>query len=124
MSAWGIKASGIGSVMDLLENLQVGFDGSSAMVVGPTVEYAIYHERGTSKMQARPFMGPAARRVDANTGMYVKRMAASQGISLDSEENIVRCAALAVQKEAQRLVEEKDIWEYGTLHGSISIRKQ
>lgn len=27
--------------------------------VGPSVEYAIYHEFGTSKMGARPYLGPA-----------------------------------------------------------------
>ncbi|MBG6085816.1 HK97-gp10 family putative phage morphogenesis protein [Zhihengliuella flava] len=38
----------------------VGQAGTLAAEVGPTVEYGIYVELGTSRMAAQPYLGPAA----------------------------------------------------------------
>ena len=40
----------------------VGTSGSMAVEIGPEANYGVYHELGTSKMPARPYMGPAADR--------------------------------------------------------------
>ncbi len=48
-------------------------NGNTAFV-GPSVHYAIYHELGTHKMQARPYLGPAvesvASEVERNPEMF------------------------------------------------------
>lgn len=36
-----------------------GRHGSMSAEIGPTVEYGIYQEYGTSRMAAQPYMGPA-----------------------------------------------------------------
>lgn len=120
---WGIQILGYRALLDLLENLQTRFEGGTAYLVGPTVEYAVYQEFGTSSQPARPFMRPALDRVRTNTAAEVKRVASSQGIRLDGEEPIVRCAALAVEDHAKRIADAKEIRDTGTLINSIEARK-
>lgn len=119
---WGVSLSGLSTTKNLLDRVRVQFDGTTTYIVGPTVEYAIYHELGTSKMGARPFMRPAAQRVGGSIERYVQQVSAAQGIPLDSEENIVKCAALAVEAEAKDIADAKDIRETGDLIASIEAR--
>lgn len=49
-----------------------GRSGSMTAEIGPTVEYAIYVEHGTSVMAAQPFMGPAG---DQHVGGYTEALA-------------------------------------------------
>lgn len=114
---------GADAVENLLGEIRSEFDGDAVYVVGPTVEYAVYHEFGTYKMAARPFMRPAMDKVRSNMAGEVQRMASSQGIPLDSEEAVVRCAALAVETHAKRIAHAKDIRETGALINSIEARR-
>lgn len=63
-------------------------------VVGTNVEYAAYVEFGTSKMEAQPYLFPAARRVARSPGQYVG--------SVDSLNDFIRQIALAIEREATR----------------------
>ena len=74
-------------------------------------------------MEARPFARPAAERVQANTAAEVRRISTSQGIPLSNEENVIRCAALAVQDRMKRIADQKDIRDTGDLIASIRIEK-
>lgn len=123
MRGWGMSLTGFDAVMDLLEKVRVNFDGDTVYLVGPSTEYAVYHELGTSKMEARPFMRPATERVRANMSMHVRQISSSQNISLDSEANIVKCAALAVQNEAKKIADQKDVRDTGTTIASIQARE-
>lgn len=120
---WTMGLVGFGSVLDMVQDLRAGFDGSAAYVVGPTVEYAIYQELGTSSQPARPFMRPAVQRVQGSLSSEIRRVAASQGISLDGEEPIVRSAALAVEDHAKRIANAKNIRDTGALINSIEARR-
>jgi HK97 gp10 family phage protein len=46
--------------------------GTMAAEIGPTVEYGVYQELGTSVMGAQPYMGPA---FDRNIGGYTEALA-------------------------------------------------
>lgn len=122
MSGWSMSVRGLDSVVGLLESVRTEFDGSTAYLVGPTVRYAVFQEYGTSKMDARPFVRPAAAFVEANMASEVQRIASSQGITLNSERDVVRCAALAVQDRMRRIANQKDIRESGQLIGSIRVK--
>lgn len=123
MSGWGVTLLGFANVMDVLESLRVQFEGNTTYLVGPTVSYAIYQEKGTSKIEARPFVKPAAEQVQANLSSEVQRIASAQGIALDSEAAVVRCAALAVQDRMKTIARRKEIRDTGDLIGSISIQQ-
>lgn len=124
MSGWGMSVSGLDAAVDLLGQIKINFDGEAVYMVGPTVKYAVHHEYGSSKMGARPFARPAANMVQANMASEVERIATSQNISLDNEENIVRCAALAVQDRMRRIADAKDIRDTGQLISSIRVEEQ
>lgn len=120
---FGIQLLGFNALREVLEGLQTRFDGSTAYLVGPTVEYAVYQELGTSSQAARPFMRPALDRLRSNPAGEIKRVASSQGIALAGEAQIVRAAALAVEDHAKRIADAKGIRDTGTLINSIEARK-
>lgn len=124
MRKWGIKVSGVTSAMQSLEQLSLDWFGETLYVVGPTVEYAIWQEVGTSKMEARPYMRPAAERVESDPLEHAQQIAQSQGITIDDEESLVRCIALAVQKEAREIADRKGVRDSGQLISSITIERQ
>lgn len=121
MSGWGVTLSGMGAARQLIERVDFNFSGDTVYIAGPTVDYAIYNELGTSKMEARPFVRPAAKRVRADTANEIRRISVSQGIPLTSEKAIVRCAALAVQDRMKEIADRKEIRDTGQLINSIRI---
>jgi len=121
--SWGVTMMGFEAAMDLVEDVVVDFSGDTTYIAGPTVDYAVYHETGTSKMEARPYVRPAAEMVQANTGAEIQRISKSQGIPLNSEENIIRCAALAVQSRIKEIADRKDIRDTGQLINSVRIAR-
>ncbi|MGN7250053.1 HK97-gp10 family putative phage morphogenesis protein [Arthrobacter sp. SAFR-014] len=50
----------------------VGRSGSLSAEIGPTANYGVFVEQGTSRMAPQPFMGPAA---DRHTGAFEQAMA-------------------------------------------------
>lgn len=124
MSAgWGAQLIGYANAVDVLQAMQFRFSQDATYICGPTVGYGVFHELGTSKMEARPFAKPAAERVQADPEAHAQRVAATQGIDISSEAGLVKAIAVAVQIEMQEIIEEKDIWETGALHGSVSIER-
>lgn len=121
MSGWGVSLGGFTATKQALEAISVEFDGATTYLAGPTVEYAIYQEKGTSSIEARPFVRPAAERVRTNMASEVRRISKSQGIPLNSEGAMVRCAALAVQDRMKEIANRKKIRKSGNLINSIRI---
>lgn len=120
---FGASISGIGSVLDTFGDIGMRWGGETLYLAGPQVEYAIYQERGTSDIEARPFMQPAAERVGADPSSYAERVASSQGLTINSQADYVRAVALAVQTEAQRIADAKGVRDTGALIASITIEE-
>lgn len=121
---WGLSITGFDAVFDLFDQLkfQMGGDGT-VYIVAPTVEYAVFHEVGTSKMEARPFARPAAERVQAAPAKHAKAIAAGTGIDISTEDGLVRATALAVEREMKSIIKQKEIWDTGTMHASVTVQK-
>lgn len=122
-SGWTMKMSGMKAAQRALNDVSIQFDGSKVYVVGPTTSYAVHHELGTSKMGARPFMRPAAEKVRNDKSHWAQKVASSQGIPLNSQENIVKCVALAVAAEARAIATRKDVKDTGDTIASIQARE-
>lgn len=122
MNSFGMRVVGLSALEDLLGSLKMKFTNDAVYIVGPSVEYAVYHELGTSRMEARPFARPAAEQVQNNLGNEIQRFLDS-GIADSNEDDIVRAAALAVERRMKLIVRRKEIWDTGNLHASIGIEK-
>lgn len=120
---FGMTLTGIESTIQLFEALSFEFDDGTLYIAGPTVDYAVYQEVGTSKMEARPFVRPAAERVRANLSTKVDQVLQDVDVAEASEDELVRGAALAVQNEMKRIADAKGIRDTGALIASISIEK-
>ena len=115
---WGMTLTGLTSAMDLLESVKMQWDGSELYIVGPTVSYAVYQEKGTSDIEARPFMRPAAERVRANA----QTMLAQYGPQAP-QAGPVETLAIAVQNESKRIADRKDVRDTGALISSITYEQ-
>jgi len=123
MSGWGTTISGYAGTIDIFRQLRMQWSGGTLYVAGPTVKYGVYQERGTSSIEARPYMRPAAERVKADPEAYARRVASSQGIDLSSEDGLLRAVALAVQNGGKRIANQKGVRDTGALIASISIER-
>jgi hypothetical protein len=121
--SWGARVVGLSRVLDRFDDIRTRWDGDTLYLAGPQVEYAVYQERGTSSIEARPFMQPAAETVRANPSAHARQMASSQGFSINSQDDYVRALALAVMTEGKRIADAKDVRDTGDLIASITIEK-
>lgn len=123
MSGWRTSITGLASTVDVFKALKMEWSGNTLYIAGPTVEYAVEQELGTRHIEARPYMRPAAERVQADPEAYANRMASSHGIDISSEEGFVRALTLAVQNEGKRIADAKGVRDTGALIASISIER-
>lgn len=123
MSGWGVAVSGLVETVEMFRDIQFAWNSGTLYLAGPTVNYAVHNEYGTSKMEARPFVRPAAERVQNDPKRYATEMASTHGIDISTEEGFVRALALAVQNEAKHIADQKDIRDTGDLIASITIEK-
>ena len=118
MADLGLTVSGVNEVLDVFQSLETRFNGDTVYLVGPTVEYAVHVELGTSKMEARPFVRPAAERVQSDFGLV------SQFIDGDvlevGEAGLVEATALAVEAEITRIITQKNLIDTGAMRASVT----
>jgi len=119
---WGTSLVGFAATLEAIQDLRFEFDDGVAYVVGPTVEYAVYVDQGTSKMEARPFVEPAAEQVQQNLMGEIGQFLDSDAADV-AEDDIVKAAALAVQRNMQRIITQKGAVDTGTMRASVSIAK-
>lgn len=115
--SWGASVSGVDTVLDALEAIRITFE-DDIYVAGPTVEYAIFQERGTADIEARPFMRPAAERVQANPQAMLEKYGRETPSAGPAET-----LAIAVQNEAKRIADQKNVRDTGALIASITYEE-
>lgn len=118
--SWGITTSGIAATVELLEGTRAGWSeaADAAYVVAPTVDYAVYQELGTSSIEARPFMRPAAARVNARPEAMIERYRSAAPAA-----GPIETLAIAVQNEAKQIADRKGVRDTGALINSITYEQ-
>lgn len=111
----GMSLSGFASTKRDFERVKDALGGPDnedvVYIVGTNVEYAAYVEFGTSRMEAQPYLFPAARRVARDADRY-----AGDAETLDE---FVRQIALAIEREAK----ERAPVDTGRLKSSIEATR-
>lgn len=113
MSGWGTSLSGFGDTIGMLDDIAMRFSDDAVFVVGPTAEYGIYQELGTSKMKAQPYLFPAAREVQRSIPRIIQKTGAT------TSGEVVRSVALEVEGLAKKFAPV----ELGNLRNSISAQR-
>jgi len=109
--SWGVRLLGFSNVLQGLKDIQVRLDDDAVYVVGSNVEYAIFVEMGTSRMEAQPYLFPAAREAERS----IQRIAGdARGV-----EEAVKKVALFIERRAS----ENAPVDTGNLQASIRTEK-
>lgn len=109
---FGFELLGKSSVLSALDDLLSAWTVDSEWYVVAGADYAPYVEYGTYKMQAQPYMRPAAKTVGSQMDGYMDRV--------QTADEAQRAVAKAVEEEAKRIVPV----DTGHLKNSIETKQR
>jgi hypothetical protein len=115
-----LELQGLEQALARLEELEEDVETLSTYTVGTGVEYAVYLEFGTSKMDAKPFVRPTINevRIQGVDGF----IAHNTKTTVDAQESlndVIRILAFAMERRMKEIITQKGLIETGTLRASI-----
>ena len=120
MSSFGMEIQGIDTQQrELREERDKWAQPSGTWVVGTAVEYSIYLEYGTSKMDPKPFFRPALAAYQANLEAAVAADTEKTLDQVDGPEELVRTIAFGLERRVKRIITQKGLIETGTMRASV-----
>jgi hypothetical protein len=119
MSDSDFEINGIVSLREEFDDRIEDWSGGGTVFVGTAVEYSLFVEFGTSKMDARPFFRPAINDARTDTAGFLSRNTQTSINEIDSAERLVRTLALAVERRVKEIITQKGLIDTGTMRASI-----
>jgi len=103
-----------------LEREEEQWDDSTAWFVGTAVEYSVYLEFGTSKMDPKPFFRPVLHEVEAKgVGPFLEEHTRTSIGDIDSLDELVETLAFAIERRVKMVITRKGLIDTGTLRASV-----
>lgn len=87
--------------------------------VGTAVEYAIYIEFGTSKMDPKPFFRPALTEAQRDLSAFVRDNTETTLSQIDGPQELVRTIAFALERRVKEIITEKGLIDTGAMRASV-----
>lgn len=106
-----IDVDGVGETRAMFQDFSDAFGSEVVYITGTNVEYSIWVEVGTTKMEAQPYLFPAAKAVGRDPEAHIE--------GYGSIEGLIKQVALAVEREAKERVPV----DTGNLKGSIRAQR-
>jgi hypothetical protein len=111
---------GVEAAIEELEDLEDDVETITTYTVGTAVQYSLYLEFGTSKMDARPFFRPAINEVRAQgVDGFIAHNTRTSVDALNDIDSVLRVLALALERRIKEIITQKSLIDTGTLRASI-----
>jgi len=119
MSDFEYSLGGIGNLQEEFADEIEDWSGGKTMFVGTAVEYSVYVEFGTSKMDPRPYFRPALTEAQANLTGFINDHTNTTADAIESADQLVETIGLAMERRVKEIITEKGLIDTGTLRASI-----
>jgi len=116
----GLEIDGLDDVFDELDQLQEDYTGGGRWVVGTAVNYSVFLEFGTSRMDARPFFRPALLEVrQAGVPDFIERNTRTTVDAIDSADELVAILARSIERRVKEIITKRGLVDTGALRASV-----
>jgi hypothetical protein len=116
----GLELQGLEAAINRLEELERDVETLSTYTVGTGVEYAVYLEFGTSKMDAKPFVRPAINEVRLQgVRGFIRHNTRTSVDAFDTVDAVLRVLAFALERRIKEIITQKGLIDTGTLRASV-----
>jgi hypothetical protein len=112
--------AGFEELIEELSDLQEQASGGGSYFVGTAVEYSIYLEFGSSKMDPEPFVRPALAEARRDLESFIAANTTTSADDIETARELVRTVAFALERRIKEIITEKGLIETGTLRASIT----
>jgi len=119
MSDFDFDLSGVQAAEQDFRDEIDDWTGGGAAYVGSAVEYGVYLEFGTSKMNPKPFFRPVLADARQDVAAFIDDNTNTTVRAIDSAEELVETLALAIERRVKELITQKGLIDTGTLRASI-----
>lgn len=106
-------------LVERLDDLQEDVGQAGTHFVGTAVEYGVFLEFGTSKMDPKPFFRPALAAYRANLVRALEADTRKDIEDIDSADELAQTVALGLERRIKRIITQKGLIETGTLRASV-----
>jgi hypothetical protein len=119
MSDFDIDVSGLAAIRGDIDDLSDDIERPGTWYVGTGVEYSIYLEFGTSKMDPKPFFRPAVAEAKRDSDSFIQRHEQVNPETIDDVDTYIKVLALAIENRVKEIITEKGLVDTGTLRASV-----
>lgn len=115
-----LNLDGLEAAINRLDELEDDVETLTTYTVGTAVEYSLYLEFGTSKMDAKPFFRPAINEIRAQgVDGFIAHNTRTSVEALPDADAVIRVLALALERRVKEIITDKGLIDTGTLRASI-----
>lgn len=119
MTSIDVDVDGLEQTIEKLDRLEERWTDDSRWVVGTAVEYAVYLEFGTSKMDPKPFFRPALQEARRDIEGFIRDNTRTTVSEIDDVQELVRAVAFALERRVKEIITRKGLIDTGTLRASV-----
>lgn len=119
MTSFDVESNGIRAQLEGLKAERRDWTGGPTYHVGTAVEYAVYLEFGTSKMDPKPFFRPAIVEARRDLESFVADNTETSLRQIDAVDELVETIAFALERRVKEIITEKGLVDTGALRASV-----
>lgn len=117
---WSIELEGVEQKLEEINDAIEDVTTAKSYLVGTAVEYSVYLELGTSKMDAKPFFKPAINevRIQGIDG-FIRHNTGIDVDALETLDRVLKVLAFALERRIKQIITQKGLVDTGTLRASV-----